>query len=95
VWLCVGVCGCAASCVQLIVGVSIGSLSLQADAFHMASDVMALVVGFVASRMSGWKATPNVTYGFKRTEVLGGLINSVFLLAICFNIAIESLHRFS
>jgi Co/Zn/Cd efflux system component len=35
-----------------------------------------------------------VTYGYSRTEVLGGLANAIFLLAVCFNITIESLHRF-
>jgi Co/Zn/Cd efflux system component len=79
---------------QLIVGVSIGSLSLQADAFHMASDVMSLVVGYIASKLSGRKASVTVTYGYSRTEVLGGLANAIFLLAVCFNITIESLHRF-
>jgi hypothetical protein len=38
--------------VELFVGVAIGSLSLQADAWHMASDLAALLVGFYAARIS-------------------------------------------
>lgn len=33
------------------------------------------------------------TFGWVRAEVLGALINGVFLLALCFSIAIESLTR--
>lgn len=34
------------------------------------------------------------TFGWARAEVLGALINSVFLLALCFSILIESFKRF-
>lgn len=34
------------------------------------------------------------TFGWARAEVLGALINAVFLLALCFSILIESLKRF-
>lgn len=34
------------------------------------------------------------TFGWARAEVLGALINAVFLLALCFSIFIESLKRF-
>jgi zinc transporter 1 len=35
-----------------------------------------------------------MTYGWVRTEVLGGLINGVLLVALCFNIALEAVQRF-
>jgi zinc transporter 1 len=35
-----------------------------------------------------------MTYGWVRAEILGGLINGVFLLSLCFNIAIEAIQRF-
>ena len=34
------------------------------------------------------------TFGWARAEVLGALINAVFLLALCFSILIESYKRF-
>ena len=34
------------------------------------------------------------TFGWARAEVLGALINAVFLLALCFSILIESFKRF-
>ena len=35
------------------------------------------------------------TYGWARAEVLGSLINSVFLYALCFSILIEAIQRFA
>ena len=34
------------------------------------------------------------TYGYARAEVVGALINAVFLFALCFSIAVESFKRF-
>ncbi len=33
------------------------------------------------------------TFGWARAEVLGALVNSVFLLALCFTIFVEALQR--
>lgn len=33
------------------------------------------------------------TYGWARAEVLGALVNSVFLVALCLSIVIESVKR--
>lgn len=34
------------------------------------------------------------TFGWARAEVLGALVNAVFLVALCFSIFVESLKRF-
>jgi zinc transporter 1 len=39
-----------------------------------------------------WNA--QFTYGYQRAEVVGALINGVFLLALCFTIVIEAIERF-
>lgn len=36
----------------------------------------------------------NNTYGWQRAELMGALINSVFLLAMCLSIGIEAIQRF-
>lgn len=36
----------------------------------------------------------SMTYGWVRMEILGGLINGVFLLSLCVNIIIEAIQRF-
>ncbi|PIK37128.1 putative zinc transporter 1-like isoform X2, partial [Apostichopus japonicus] len=40
------------------------------------------------------KNTPKNTFGWQRAEVLGALVNSVFLISLCFTIVVDSLKRF-
>ena len=76
--------------VEIIVGHYSKSNALIADAFHMLSDVVALIIAYLASYTSSkpWKRN---TYGFARTEVLGALTNAVILMAICFTIFSSSI----
>jgi len=82
--------------VEIIVGYMTNSMALVADSFHMLSDILSLFIGFFALKYS--KKAPGIngeasTYGFVRAEVLGALVNSVFLLALCFSIFVESFKR--
>jgi solute carrier family 30 (zinc transporter), member 1 len=79
--------------VELVVGVTTGSLALLADSFHMLSDVLALTAAAVALRMAKRSATATFTYGFQRAELLGALANGIFLLALCFTIAVDAISR--
>ncbi|XP_070563706.1 proton-coupled zinc antiporter SLC30A1-like [Ptychodera flava] len=78
--------------VEIIVGYITNSMALVADSFHMLSDIVSLLVGFFAVRISK-KHTSKNTFGWIRAEVLGALINSVFLVALCFSILVESAKR--
>jgi len=78
--------------VEIIVGYVTNSMALVADSFHMLSDVIALVIGLFSVRISK-KTTAKNTYGWARAEVLGALVNAVFLLALCFSILVESIKR--
>lgn len=78
---------------EIIVGYATNSMALVADSFHMLSDVVALLIAFLAVRMSPRRWSKN-TFGWARAEVLGALVNSVFLIALCFSILIEALKRF-
>ncbi|KAJ1568611.1 hypothetical protein HK096_005911, partial [Nowakowskiella sp. JEL0078] len=81
--------------VEIVVGYLFSSLALVADSFHMLSDLLALVVGFFAFRMSRSRShSHSLTYGLQRAEVLGALLNSVFLLALCFSLLIQVIQRF-
>ncbi|RCN29233.1 hypothetical protein ANCCAN_25014 [Ancylostoma caninum] len=78
--------------VELTVGFMNRSIALLADSYHMLSDVMALVIAFVCLRISRRKSKRN-GFGWVRAEVLGALVNGVFLLAMCFTISLESIGR--
>ncbi|KAL4709341.1 hypothetical protein ACJJTC_007073 [Scirpophaga incertulas] len=79
--------------VELIVGYLTNSMALVADSFHMLSDVAALVIAFLSVKMSPKKWSKN-TFGWARAEVLGALVNAVFLVALCFSITVEAVKRF-
>ncbi|XP_063992354.1 proton-coupled zinc antiporter SLC30A1 isoform X2 [Diachasmimorpha longicaudata] len=79
--------------VEVIVGYLTNSMALVADSFHMLSDVAALVVAFLSVKMSPKKWSKN-TFGWARAEVLGALVNAVFLVALCFSITVEACKRF-
>jgi len=79
--------------VELIVGYFTNSMALVADSFHMLSDVVALLIALVCIRISPKEWSKN-TFGWARAEVVGALVNSVFLLALCFSISVEAIQRF-
>lgn len=80
--------------VEIIVGYATNSMALVADSFHMLSDVISLLIGFFAMRYSKRsQRTERNTFGWQRAEVLGALVNAVFLIALCFSILVESLKR--
>lgn len=81
--------------VELSIGYLIGSLSLRADGIHMLSDALALIIGFYSLRATKRRSSLTATYGFARFEVVGALVNSVFLIAAAIEISIEALQRFS
>ncbi|GAA94015.1 hypothetical protein E5Q_00662 [Mixia osmundae IAM 14324] len=83
--------------VELITGYAVGSLALVADSFHMLNDVCSLIVALYAIKLAQRSAADidsKYTYGWQRAEILGALINGVFLLALCFSIFMEAIERF-
>jgi cobalt-zinc-cadmium efflux system protein len=70
-----------------------GSLALLADAGHMTSDAIGLVVALVASTIAARPATDRHTFGFRRVEVLGALVNGVLLSVVAIAVAIEGVTR--
>jgi len=80
--------------VELVVGHVTNSLALVGDSYHMLSDVVALCVGLASVKISKLHSQKN-TYGWARAEVLGALVNSVFLIALCFTIFVEAIEKLS
>lgn len=79
--------------VELVVGNITNSLALVADAFHMLSDLIALIIALLAVRISKRRSDIN-TYGWVRGEVVGANINTVFLLALCLTIVFDVVKRY-
>jgi len=70
-----------------------GSLALLADAGHMVSDLLGLVIALVALGIAARPATDRQTFGYQRAEVLGALLNGLLLSGIAVFIAIEAVGR--
>lgn len=79
---------------ELGTGVYTRSIALIADAFHMFSDVLSLVISLYAIDISLRSPDSLMSYGWSRGEVLAGLVNGVFLVALCCSIVISALERF-
>ncbi|CCK72145.1 Zn(2+) transporter ZRC1 KNAG_0J00620 [Huiozyma naganishii CBS 8797] len=80
--------------IELTIGYMSHSLALIADSFHMLNDIISLLVAFWAVKVAKERSpTAKYTYGWKRAEILGALINAVFLIALCFSIMIQALQR--
>eukprot|EP01028_Stygiella_incarcerata_P010376 TRINITY_DN534_c0_g1_i2.p1 TRINITY_DN534_c0_g1~~TRINITY_DN534_c0_g1_i2.p1 ORF type:complete len:395 (-),score=98.89 TRINITY_DN534_c0_g1_i2:683-1720(-) len=79
---------------ELGAGLYTRSIALMADSFHMLSDLLSLFVALWAIRVAERRASDKMSYGWERAEVVAALANSIFLLALCFAIALEAIQRF-
>ena len=75
-------------------GLISGSMAQISDATHNFSDVLSLIISYVANRLTRRKATSAQTYGFKRSEILAAFINSTTLVVLAVFILVEGIQRF-
>lgn len=80
--------------VEVVGGILSNSLSLLSDAVHNLSDGLAVLLAWVAKRVSGRKRNNIKTFGYKRIEILAALLNSSILIAICVFLIFEAIKRF-
>ncbi len=78
---------------QAIGGIISGSMALLSDAAHNFSDVLSMVISYLANRLARREATEKQTFGFRRSEILAALINSATLIIISVIILFEAIQR--
>nr|WP_251554942.1 cation diffusion facilitator family transporter [Neobacillus muris] len=81
--------------VEVAYGILGDSLALLADAGHNLSDVLGLVIAWIAVWLGKKAPTTKLTYGYKKSSILAALFNAVFLLVAIGAIAWEAIQRFS
>lgn len=81
------------SAIEAIMGFVTGSLALLADAGHMVTDAGALGLSLVVARIGQRPRSRNMTYGYRRAEVLGAFANAATMLGISLFILIEAFRR--
>ena len=79
---------------QIVGGLLSGSLSLLSDALHNFSDVLSLLVSYVASKLAKQKASIHRTFGYKRAEILAAFVNAATLVIVGVLLIIEAVERF-
>lgn len=78
---------------EAVGGIVTGSLALLADAGHMLSDSVSLILAWYAFHIAGRAATARMTYGFDRVKTLVAYTNGLTVFAIGGWIVYEALHR--
>ncbi len=79
---------------QVIGGIISGSLALLSDALHNFSDVLSLVISYIATLLSKREASTNRTFGYKRAEIIAAFVNSATLIVVAIILIIEAIERF-
>jgi len=79
---------------QVIGGIISGSLALISDALHNFSDVLSLLVSFIANKYSKKQASLTKTFGYKRSEIIAAFINAATLIFVAIYLVYEAVERF-
>ena len=80
-------------CATLLFGVRSHSLALISEAGHNASDMLAIVLSFVAVYFQSRPATDRKTFGYQRAGVLAAFVNALTLGLLSIWIGISAVHR--
>ncbi|WP_457643436.1 cation diffusion facilitator family transporter [Persephonella sp.] len=78
---------------QIVFGLYAHSMALITDAVHNFQDVVSLIIAYVAVLFMSKKPTESRTFGYLRSEVMAGFVNSAFLMGAVFLIVISSIER--
>jgi len=76
-------------------GVRAHSLALISEAGHNVSDLLAILLSFVAVYFQSRPATEEKTFGYQRAGVLAAFVNALTLIVLSAWIAVAAIHRFS
>lgn len=79
---------------QAIGGLLGGSLALLSDALHNFSDVLSLLVSYIANILSKRDASLKHTFGYKRAEIVAAFVNASTLIVVAIFLIIEAIKRF-
>ena len=79
---------------QALGGMLSGSLALLSDALHNLTDVISLIISYVANLFTKKEASEAKTFGYKKAEIIAAFVNSAFLLIIAIYLIYEAILRF-
>ncbi len=80
-------------CATLFFGIRAHSLALVSEAGHNASDMLAILLSFVAVYFQARPADDRKTFGYQRAGVLAAFVNALTLIVLALWIAFSAVHR--
>jgi cobalt-zinc-cadmium efflux system protein len=84
----------AFTAVEIAGGIWTDSLALLADAGHMVSDNVAIVLALIAVTLARRPSTPTRSFGLQRAEILAAFVNGLTLVLVSGWIVWEAVQRF-
>ena len=79
---------------EFAAGVISGSVALMADALHNTNDAAALLIAYIARRISRKGADEQYTFGYRRAELIGAMIQLTALILVGLYLVYEAVRRF-
>lgn len=79
---------------EFAAGAISGSVALMADALHNTNDAGALLVAYIARKIARRGADELFTFGYRRAELIGAMIQLTALILIALYLVVEAAGRF-
>jgi cobalt-zinc-cadmium efflux system protein len=79
--------------VEVIGGLISGSLALLSDALHNFTDTSSLVISYYARRVGTRTPDAQMTFGYRRAEIIGAFVNLLTLVLIALWLVKEAIER--
>lgn len=74
-------------------GLVSGSVALMADALHNTNDAAALLIAYIARKVSRKGADNKFTFGYRRAELIGAMIQLTALIVVGLYLVYEAVRR--
>lgn len=84
----------ALSVFEFVAGAISGSVALMADALHNTNDAAALLIAYIARKVSKKGADKAYTFGYRRAELIGAMIQLTALIVVGLYLIYEAVRRF-
>lgn len=78
---------------EFVAGLLSGSVALMADALHNTNDAAALIVAYIARKISKTGADYAYTFGYRRAELIGAMIQLTALIVVGLYLIYEAVRR--
>lgn len=79
---------------EFVAGAISGSIALMADAIHNTNDAASLLIAYIARKVSKKGADKAYTFGYRRAELIGAMIQLTALIVVGLYLIYEAVRRF-